>query len=227
MSTEGREQDLLDWMAGDLPAARKAEVDAHLRSCGACRALVRDLQTLSAGLEALGSEDTRDAPEVGGAHRSRATRMRMAAAAAVVLLVATPFGIARLRQARERPAAASARATPAAQLGEVTEGLAVGDEAVLARHARSSASVPVRLAALSGTPQAPALLPIDDLVAAFAAEDDTVVRLWLVVAIARSGSTAAAAQVRGLVDAEGAAAAAEVRAAVDAYLRPATTRESS
>ena len=227
MSTEGREQELLDWVAGDLPAARKAEVDAHLRACAECRALVRDLQTLSAGLELLGDDQPVGERSVARASRARVAWTRIAAAAAIAILVATPFGITRLRRPIESGPVASARVTPAAQLGEVSAGLAAGDDALLARHARTAPSVPVRLAALSGAPQTPAALPSDELVAAFAAEDDTVVRLWLIVAIARTGSAAAAAEARAVVDGEGAAAAAEVRAAVDAYLRPADMRGAS
>ncbi|GLC24230.1 zf-HC2 domain-containing protein [Roseisolibacter agri] len=44
---------LMDYLEGDLPAADRAAVEAHLAECGRCRALVADLRAITAGAAAL------------------------------------------------------------------------------------------------------------------------------------------------------------------------------
>ena len=49
---------LMDYLEGDLAAADRAAVEAHLAACGRCRALVADLRAITADA-AAGSSPSR------------------------------------------------------------------------------------------------------------------------------------------------------------------------
>lgn len=226
MSSEGREQDLMDWLTDDLAAARRANVDAHLRECAECRALLADLQSLSAGLARMGHTRT---AQPAARHPARASIMgsRRRWAAAAMLLLSVPVVLFVLGRSEAQPgsgteAEAAANGPPARQLEQVDDALRSGSNALLLGYlARSSSHVPVRLSAVSGSADGSARLPAAELVAAFEAEPELMVRLWLVVEIARSDDAASAEQVRRIVAEQGAGAPVELRAAVEEYLTPA------
>ena len=214
MSSEGREQDLLDWIEDRLSGPQRAIVDAHLRGCGECRAAVREMQSLSAGLARLGS-------------RRRVSvyrRWAPAAVAAAAVLVAMSL----MLPAPNRPPDHGARVptVPAAagsgpqELLEVEAALRGGPPGRLQHHARSSAHASVRAVAVTAPIGKPGQLSAADLVALFESEDDQLVRLWLVVEIARTGDVTAADRIRSLVTATTRAPTDELLAAVEAYLRP-------
>ena len=212
MSCEAREQELLDWSEGALSEQRSREIAAHLRDCGDCRAVVRDIQSLSVGLARLGRAGAR------GRAKRRPARVRRVAIVAAVLVVGTAILLMQ-RRSGTIPWPTGARATAAqAELDRVQAVLEGGGPPdALAGYLRSSPSIPVRLAASGGTTAAPALHGAE-LADAFAAEEDLLVRLWLVAEVARSGDEPAARQVRAQVHSMGTAAPAELREAVEAYL---------
>lgn len=216
MSCEAREQELLDWSECARPEKRSREITAHLRDCADCRAMVRDFQSLSVGLARLGRGAAR------GRARRRPARVRTVAIVAAVLVAGAAVQLMQLRSGTIRWSA-GARATAAqAELDHVQAVLKGGGPPdALAGYLRSSPSIPVRLAASGGTTAGPALHG-DELADAFAEEEDLLVRLWLVAAVARLGDEPAAQQVRARVHSMGTAAPAELREAVEAYL-PLTT----
>lgn len=238
MSIDGREQDLLDWTTGELAGERKAAVEAHLRQCAECRAAVRDVQRLSAGLERLGYRTgVRIEPGRGGSSLPGGwpfgRRATWAAAAVLLALAGLPVLLDRPggedgRGGSMRGPAATVPARPGThQLREVESARMAYDPDVLARYARTASSVPVRLAALSRRAEGGPSLDTAELVAAFATDPDVMVRLWVVVEVARSGDVAGARRIRELSAAEGAALAPELQAAIESYLGPTSDPEAA
>lgn len=213
MSTEGRAQELLDWVEDALPPDRRAAIDAHLADCPECRAAVREIQALTAGLERLGVRDP---------SRRAGPGVRVRWALAVAAAIAAVFAVSVIRDAPVAPASSVLMAVgrpgdgPAQLLAVETALADPGDRALLAHRIRAARSVPVRLAALSDA--ALGATRASELAEAFGDTDDLMVRLWLVVEIARSGDRAAAHAVLAAVDAMGAAAPPELREAVGNFL---------
>lgn len=224
MSSEGREQDLLDWIDGRLPAERRAEIDAHLRECAACRGLVSDMQSISAGLDHIGAQSRGTVVPRVEAPANRRVLQWAAAAAAVLALLSAPL-LLRRQPPDVAPAPAAQRSggahTGAEELLEVDRALRVGGGGeTVARHARLGMSVTVRLAAIAGRADAPASLPSAELLSLFAAEPDLMVQLWLVAELARSGDATAIERARVIVERLGQSAPPELAAAAQSYLVP-------
>ena len=113
----------LDWFEGELDAAKRIEVDAHVGSCARCQGLVRDIQGIrevAADMPDLapsrdlwsGIEERIQPPviAIGTSRRSAAIpRYRLAAAAAV--LVAVSSGITYVATTRTMPAASELAAS--------------------------------------------------------------------------------------------------------------------
>ena len=198
MSIDGREQELLEWVSDELSPERRRQVDAHLAECAECRAAVRDMLALSAGLERLEGRVHAEGP---GRARQRSWAWILAgAAAAAALLVPV------LRDGPDVPGGAGGAlrlGRPGGgpdQLLQLDQAVRAGAGGTLAaQQLRDGRSVPVRLAALTAAGSEPDILGPGDLVEAFEAEVDLTVRLWLVVEIARSGDVSAAQRIRGLV----------------------------
>ena len=202
MSTEGREQDLLDWVDGTLAPERRRAVDAHLRGCGECRAAARDLQIVGAGLEALGARRQRS---------RRVIRRWMAGSVAAAVIVAGATYLLTMSAGRAP--------NGVAELAQVEAALDDRSVGALLRHARSSGHLPVRLAAITQPIEEPAVLSPADLVRLFESEGELIPQLWIVAEVARSGDAAAAREIRRMV-AERESVPAELRAAVADYLGP-------
>lgn len=107
----------LDWFEGDLDAAKRTEVDAHVGSCARCQGLVRDIQGIREVAAAMpdlapsrdlwsGIEERIQPPviAIGTARRTAAIPRYMLGAAAVAL-VAVSSGITYVATTRTTPAA--------------------------------------------------------------------------------------------------------------------------
>jgi anti-sigma factor RsiW len=120
--------DVHRFVDGQLRPERQWEVERHLDSCDACRAWVRQIRSLTAGLGRLrepvspphdlwpGVEARVRRPSEGGPHASRA---RIAAAAAILVLLSVALVLGRAR-IRTPPIAGAMSLPPAATTLEAT-----------------------------------------------------------------------------------------------------------
>lgn len=142
MNCQDFELDIDDYVDGHLDAAPRARLDAHLRGCAPCRALVTDLRTLAAAIDALepmrpspdlwrqiATSIEREAPgsRVSGRFGLAATnwRMVMSAAAIVCIVIGGAWAAFRDAASATRPlgrAAQTAKAsTPLQPVGAVID----------------------------------------------------------------------------------------------------------
>ena len=136
MSCRDYSDAIAEFVDGALDPARQRDLERHVESCAACRALVADLKTIQAAaftlervelpphlLPAIRARMAAEPPSTRGRVLafpvSRAARMAWLAAAAALLLVTTA-GIVSLRQSAEQHqdevAAAAAAADPVASV---------------------------------------------------------------------------------------------------------------